>query len=311
MIRLLIFIISYALVIFTLPRWGPYVDLAEELLRVPAKTALIVNLGGLIGASGLLYALTKQPNGLLYKYPSGWLQIIRTGLLGIAFATLFDLAEGLSGYAMTISNLLILPIAFMVGEAAYVCGVWVWRYLIPKGRRQYAAQKAMVESQKAASTFGDDDDGRTAPEEPSGVPRLLVTIPVYVLILVFLPRQQDFRNFTTRLENISPSFSLSFSIAAIVLAGILFLWTGALAEQAEARAVELDEKTNAIQQAKFSIYATFSISLAIGALINIIGYFIGYAPSMTLIIIMTLGFTIAEIVYALIDWRVKYGSAGM
>ena len=134
--RLLIFIICYALVIFTLPRWAPYVELSGQLLRLPAKTALIINLGGLISAVGLLYGLTKRPNGLLYKYPFGWLQIIRTGLIGVAFATLFDLAEGLSGYAMTISNLLILPIAFMAGEAAFVCGVWAWRHIIPKGRKQ-------------------------------------------------------------------------------------------------------------------------------------------------------------------------------
>ena len=46
-------------------------------------------------------------------------------------------------------------------------------------------------------------------------------------------------------------------------------------------------------------------------MINLVGYFIGYAPSMGLLIIMTFGFTVAELVYALINIRVKHGPIGM
>ena len=313
MIRLVIVVICYALVIFTLPGWAPYAELEDQLSRLPAKTAFMINIAALLSAGGLLHGLLRQPGGLLHRKPSDALLILRTGLLGVVFATLFDLAEGSSGYAMTVSHILILPIAFLAGEAAYVFALRAWRSFTPQGRKQYEAYKAaMEEAREAPEAFGEGMADES--EDASGVPRLVVTIPVYVLILVFLPRQQDFQTLTSGLENISPTLGLGISVAALILAAILFLWTRHTADKtakAERDAPLVNARSLDIRQAKFNIYATISISLGIGAAINLVGYFIGYAPSMRLMLIMTSCFTIAELVYVLINIRVKHGPMGM
>ncbi len=311
MIRLVIVIICYALVVFTLPTWPPYAALEDQLSRLSAKTALIINVGGLLGASALLYALLRQPGGLLHRKPSDSLLVLRTGLIGVVFATLFDLAEGLSGYAMTVSHILILPVAFMAGEAAYVFAQRAWRTFTPQGRKQYESYQAAVTTREASATLTNSLADQS--EATSGVPRLLVTVPVYILILVFLPRNQDFQNATAGLENISPTLGVWVSVAALAIAVASFLWTGQVANMKDGTdtLAPISARAQDIRTAKFSIYTTISVSLGIAAMINLVGYFIGYAPSMELLIIMTFGFTVAELVYALINIRVKHGPIGM
>jgi len=297
MIRILIVIVFYSLVAFRLPSWPPFGELLLNLARLPSHTAFAINIGALIGSAGLLYILMRKPNGLIYRHPSGLLEICRTGLIGIIFATLYALFEAMSGFAITVTNLALIPLAFVAGETAFVMSRWMWLKLT--GRQKPAPHAAPLQDE-------------TLDHSRKSIPRLLVTMPVYVLVLVYLPQQQDFRNLEAKLVNISPSIAFGVSIAAIIIAAIVsLLYLNRTKKQKPILTGDndMDAKTIHIAQIKLSLVLSFAIGLGIAALMNIVGYFASYAPSMVFLIIMPVGFTVAEAVYEGLNWRVKYGPA--
>lgn len=296
MIRLLIVIVCYTLAVFLLPRWAPFAIFLQDLARLPAHTSLVVNISALISAGACLYIMLRQSGGLSYRRPSGLLDILRAGLIGVIFASLYDLFEALSGFAVTVVNLALIPPAFMAGEAAYVFSLWGWRKLSGQQARR-PVKLAQLEN--------------TEPDAASrGLPRLLITMPVYIFVLVYLPQQQDFRNLESKLVNISASVSFAVSVAALIGATSLGLFYLSRVEKTLPQPTGdpvTDTKALHFTRIRSGLIVTFSIGLGIAALINILGYFVNYAPSLSLLILMPLAFTIAEVLFEGLNWRVTYG----
>lgn len=294
MLRLFIVIVVYTLAIVALPRFGPFIELSEMLARLPTRTAFIINISALISASALLYGLMAKPRGLLYRRPSALLYIARIGLIGAAFASLYDLFQAMSGYAISVQSLLLIPPAFMVGETVYFGVIWGWRRLKRVPGDMFVPQIAQ--------------DPQTNHE--GGVPRLLITIPVYVFVLVYLPQQQGFRDLEASLVNVGPGLAMIISVLALIAASGFGLW---VTKRAPALAPPLtgdafrDAKAAHFGEVKTNIVVTVCVGLGVAALINIVGYFISYRPSIVLLVIMPLGFSVAEALYQGINWRVKYG----
>lgn len=293
MARLFIIIISYSVTIFALPRWAPFDALNQWLVRITSHNAFIVNVAALIAASGFLYLILRKPGGWIYSRPSGLLQIMRTGLIGIVFAALYALFEAISGYSISVTNLLIIPIAFLMGETAYVLACKIWPSLGGPPSAETEVDLHLDASQPPIK----------------GPPRLLVTLPIYVLIMVYLPQQQDFRNLEAQLVNVTPSISFAISVLALILAAGLaaHLLKRKSSPTSLTNQTPPDHKSYHLSALKLNLGLTLCLGMAIAALINIVGFVIGYAPSLVLLIIMTLGFTIAEAVYLAISWRMTYG----
>lgn len=295
MLRLLVLIIFYTLTVVSLPRFAPFAALLNAVAKLPGRTALVIVIGAFITSSFLLYIFMKRPNGLIYRHHSPLLLIIRTGLLGVILAALFDFFEATSGYAVTLSNIILIPLAFIAGETAYLAGLWLWH----KIRRTPQPIKAPV-----------DDIADT--ENTGGMPRLVITLPIYAFILVYLPQQQDFRNLEAKLVNVAPSAAFAISIAALIGAAMIGMYA---LNRAETKPLPYtgdpvtDAKTEHFAKIKLSLVLSLVIGLGIAALVNIVGYFISYAPSLMLLIIMPLGFTVAEAVYEALNWRLKHGPA--
>jgi|GEM_PF-1027229 len=295
MLRLFVVIVCYAVAVITLPRFTPYAQLLDTLARLPAKTALIINISALLSASALLYALAKQPGGLLYRRPSALLFILRMGLIGVVFATLYALFEALSNYAASVEGLLLLPPAFMIAETVYFIGIWIWRRIKKIPGPMFAP---------AANSQDLTDEPRSA------VPRLLITAPAYLFVLVYLPQQQDFRNFEAQLVNISPSITLAISVFALVLAagiGVKTTRQSASLEQREADTSVADQKAIHMREVKDSLILSVCAGLGFGALLNVVSYFLSYGLSLSMLVLIPLGFVFAEALYQGINWRVKYG----
>lgn len=310
MIRLLIIVVAYSLTVFVLPRWSRFSDLSQSLAQLTSQTAFIINISALIAASGCLYVMTRPQKHRGFNHvPEIW-GILQTGLVGVIFATLYALAEAMSGYAITITNLLIIPLAFLVGETTYTIARKLWMQL-PQNRhlQKTTSPEKTTLHETDRMPAGSEDEEQT----PKGPPRLLITLPVYVLILVYLPQQQDFRNLEAKLVNIDPALSFALSIAALILAAMI---AGISIRQARSALVQPDQtpvmtqKSIHFNRIKLSICLTFCLGLAIAALINATGYLVGYAPSLSMLIIMPLGFTVAEVLYSMISWRVIYGPPG-
>lgn len=295
MLRLFVVIVCYTLAVMSLPRFAPFAALMETLARLPAKTALIINISALLSASALLYALAKQPGGLLYRRPSALLFILRMGLVGTVFAALYELFQALSNYAISVQSLLLIPPAFMIAEAVYFCGIWVWRRIkkIP------------------GPMFASSPDKQAQPADTNGVvPRLLITAPAYLFILVYLPQQQDFRNFEAQLVNINPSITLAISVFALVVAGGIgwkITRQSAALQRPEGDTKPAKQKASHMREVKASMILSVCAGLDFAALLNLISYFLSYGLSLSMLALIPLGFVFAEALYQGINWRVKYG----
>jgi len=295
MLRLFVVIVCYALAVMSLPRFAPFAELMETLARLPEKTALIINISALLSASALLYALAKQPGGLLYRRPSALLFILRMGLIGVVFATLYELFQALSNYAISVQGLLLIPPAFMIAETVYFFGIWIWR------RIKKIPGPMFAPAQGGAGQTGDPK---------SVVPRLLITAPAYTFVLVYLPQQQDFRNFEAQLVNISPSITLAISVLALVLGagiGLKVARQSAALEPLTPDTSAAEQKADHMREVKASLILSVCAGLGFAAILNLISYFLSYGTSLSMIVLIPLGFVLAEGLSQGINWRVKYG----
>ena len=63
----------------------------------------------------------------------------------------------------------------------------------------------------------------------------------------------------------------------------------------------------AFSEVKIRVYLSFWIGVAFAALINLAGFFIGAAPTITYLILIPIGTFSAELLYQVFAWRMKYG----
>lgn len=298
MFRFLIVVIVYALAVIGLPRWEPFGDLMTYLLRLPPSLALKINAGAIIVAGGLVYLLNKNATRLLRKAPAGLLEIARMGLIGVLFAGIFDLFQGLSGYSMVVENLAIIPLAFIVAETVYVLARWIW---------QRATNKGSPPARTAVKTeaIGEDEEN-----SEFGIFRLFITVPIYAFVILFLPRQEDFRRLEAELVNVPPNIAAILSGLALLLA-----IGGGLYTLKRAHSTPLITSDDPIADAKTANYADVKlrvqlnlwIGLAFAGIINLVGFALSSPASVTLLILIPIGTFLAELIYQMVVWRLKYG----
>ena len=296
MLRFVILIVAFTLVVLGLPQFGPAVPYIDMLRRVPSSTVLMIDIAALAVAFPVLHLMTRQPTGWLYTRDSLGLRLGYNAALGIVIAGLFDLFEVFSGYAITLDSLVLVPLAFVIGELTY-------QIVIRLGNRPHSEPEMLPASQT------DDAGNELASGTPKDLPRLFITLPIYAFVVIFLPQQDEFRQFERTLLQVSPMIALGFSIGAILLGLVIFkLYSTQLKKEAQQIAGD-DERAREKLNIRYAIMMTLVIGLAMAALINIVGSGVGYPPSVGLLILMPLGFVVAEIVYALLNWRVKYGAS--
>lgn len=299
MLRFVIVVVFYALAVIGLPRWTPFADLMKTLSRIPPTQATLINVGAILAAGGVFYLLTRKPSGWIYKRPSSALEVLRMGLIGVLFAGFFDLLQGLSGYSMVVENLAIIPLAFIVAETVYVLLRWGWRTVTNTG----APPRPRGPDAVAADSADDD-------EEDNNLTRLLITVPIYVLVIIFLPRQEDFRQLSRQLVNIAPNTGAIISGLALVLAAAGGFFVAARAGKTLPGHIDTPEqyaRAIAFADVKLRVYLSFWIGVAFAALINLSGFFIGSAPAIIYLILIPIGTFSAELIYQVFVWRIKYG----
>lgn len=124
MLRLAIVIPVYASVAIFLPRHPDIARLLEPLFRLDPDIAIAISGAALAIAAPLLWLMRREPNGWLLTRPSIALHILFMGLIGVAFAAVFDVFEWMSGSPTNVLSLLIIPPAFMIAEAVYLAVQW-------------------------------------------------------------------------------------------------------------------------------------------------------------------------------------------
>lgn len=123
-LRLPIVIGMYAFIVVFLPR-NPAVDrMFDKVRMIDPNIAIAVSVVVLLASAIGLWLMWRRPNGVLHKRPTRMLVILNSGLIGAAFAGIFDVMERLSGAATDLVSLILVPIAFMVAEGAYLAIDW-------------------------------------------------------------------------------------------------------------------------------------------------------------------------------------------
>lgn len=298
MLRLFVLVIVFALIVFALPGWPPAANVLGTLRQLPSQTALIANIAALIIGLPLLVLQTRQPHGWLYTRPGLVTRTTHAGALGLVIASLFSIFDALSGYAITLDSLVLITVAFVMGELVYQFLHWIWT------RATGAA--ANTEAADRVATFEDApaEQQRTSSARP-GIPRLLVTLPIYAFLLVFIPQREEFRQLEASLITIAPLIAFGLSVAALVAAIGLAIWASGQ-QNAEQAGESLPAQARYKAMAKRQLAMTGAIGLGIAGLINAVGFLLSVPPSLSLLMLMPLGFVIAEAVYFLIDWRMRF-----
>lgn len=298
MLRLFILITVFTLVVVGLPQYTAFDALFDEVRKVPSRAVLLADITALCVSLPLLHRMTRQPTGWLHTRPGMTTRLAYNGLIGLVIAGLFDIFEALSGYAVNLVSLVLLPLAFVAGELVYQGVIAIWARARPK--------PDVLSETDIAETFSDasTEDSKT---KPAGLPRLLVTLPIYAFVLVFLPQREELRRLEASLINIDPDIGLAVSALAL-LVGLAAprLYKAYLQKQAT-RNPPADLRAIERLNLKYSIMMSFAIGLGMAALINIVAHFIGYPASLGLLILMPLGFGIAELVYVVLNWRLVHG----
>ena len=123
-LRLPIVIGMYAFIVVFLPR-NPAVDrMFDKVRMIDPNIAIRVSVVALAAASLGLWLMWRQPKGFLRTKPSRKLVIVNSGLIGVVFAGIFDVMERISGLATDLISLILIPIAFMAAEGAYLALEW-------------------------------------------------------------------------------------------------------------------------------------------------------------------------------------------
>lgn len=292
MLRLFVLIVTFTLVVIGAPQLEVLGPVFDALRQVPSQSVVIADIAALIVSVPMAFLLVRQPDGWLYTRPSLLMRVLYSAALGFIISALFDLFEVASGYAVTLDGLVIIPLAFVLGELAFQA----LEALLKRLQREPAGDASLPPGR--ASQTGTE----------AGVPRLFVTLPIYAFILVFLPQQEDFRRLERSLLNVSPDIAFTISVAALFVCLILPKLYGAHLKKQAAQTSQDDKKAINMIAIKHAVMMTFVIGLGMAALINTVGHFIGYPPTLGLLILIPVGFVIAEIIYETLNWRLRYGA---
>jgi len=273
MLRLLIVIPVYLLMVGWLASWPPIQPFFSEIARIPQQRGLILSVVLLAIAAGWLMLVSRGQ--ITATAP---VRVVNQGAVGLAFGGIYNLFEGLTGRAITLNFMLIIAAAFLVSEIVYLI-----------------AERILNRQQPSPSLAGAairTEDQDTAPAGTNGL-RLAVTIPVYVFVLVFLPRNDDYRRLVEPFNSVEPTTVVAISGAALILAGaiVLALGTGRLV----------------FAGLQNQIIFAAAVGLGFGAAINIFGYFTGLGVSISDLILIPVGFTVAEAVFLALQWRLRHG----
>ncbi|MEL7482613.1 MAG: hypothetical protein AAGJ29_13755, partial [Pseudomonadota bacterium] len=192
----------------------------------------------------------------------------------------YDLFSAMSGRAISPVGLVLVTFAFAVAEAVYQAVLWAMRRATRDGNM------AASEAVSAPETEATSEDNRGL--------RLVVTVPVYIFVLVFVPELEAYKRLVAPFSQVSPPIVTAISVAALSVAGAVLYavaYRDALAATPIVRAA-----TGAL-----------SVGMIFAGVINIVGYAARYQPEISDLVLIPLGFAAAELIYLAILWRMTRG----
>ncbi|MEM8634977.1 MAG: hypothetical protein AAGF33_08370 [Pseudomonadota bacterium] len=268
--RLLIVIPVYLLLVGWLAQWPPIQPFFLDIARIPQQQTLILSAIFLLAAAGWLTLASRRLTA-----PNGFVRVINQGAIGIAFGCVYNLFDGTTGRAITLNFAIIVAVAFAVSEIVYL------------------TVQALLQQRRPNEGAGEASSQGTGEQQTTNGLRLAVTIPVYVFVLVFLPRNDDYRRIVEPFNAVLPQTVLMISAIALVAAGALV--------------VAISAGKIAIQPIQRQTLFAGSIGLGFGAAINLFGYFTGLGVSISDLILVPVGFMAAELVFLALQWRLQNG----
>jgi hypothetical protein len=125
--------------------------------------------------------------------------------------------------------------------------------------------------------------------------RLMIVIPVYAAVAIFLPQMESLRGVFDALYRIDPDIAFGISVAGLILGlGLVFLINNKLPMRILAQKPRL-----------WSIVNTMAIGVIIAAVFDVFEKMSGQATNIVSLLLIPIAFGFAEAVYQAIIWRVN------
>ncbi len=122
--------------------------------------------------------------------------------------------------------------------------------------------------------------------------RLFIVIPVYALVVIFLPRSPEFQALVDPLMRLHPDIAIVISLVAGVVAGGFIWLLRSVAQPWVARRPRVAE-----------VIGSGFMGVVIAAIFDAIQRLSGSATNVVSLITLPIGFMIAEAVFLAIQWR--------
>ena len=124
--------------------------------------------------------------------------------------------------------------------------------------------------------------------------RLLVVIPVYAFVAIFLPRQDWFLPIADAFRRIGPDISIIISITSLVAVGAAYFLLRRFG------LMWMASKPRLAQVVLMGFLGVF-----IAAVFDVFERLSGYATDIISLIVIPIAFMIAEAVYSALQWRLN------
>ncbi len=291
MLRFFILVVMFTIVIVGVPQIPAAQSILSQTNQITSQTAFYINLAALCLAAPLAWFTVRRPNGWIYTAPGVGTLLLQRTVTGVLIAALFTLFEALSGYAATLGYLLLVPLAFFVAELTYQALLLI----VARLRKQPDLQTSDAIAHQAAERAS---EGK--------VPRFLVTLPIYVFVVVYLPQQDDFRQFEASLTGVDTVVAIAICLVALILSLLIpFVYFRYLRTPPDMAAPNAQKEAYKAR-IKDTCLTSIAVGLGFAALINLVSYVLGAPPILSMLVLMPVGFLIAEIVYAGLEWRLRF-----
>lgn len=272
--RLIIWGVTYLLIVFVLPRWAPVIDAIERTDGIALQVRFQLCAGGaLLGLIILALARKHAPYSIL--------RVVFYFGFGLFCAGAWGVFEYVSDQFPRLEYLVVFPLGFALAEG-FVILYKRWRGIIPELSEDESSGKAQTRLML----------------------RVIIYPIVYGVIVFILPYQTDLARLLAPLGQIHPTITFWSHIGAIALGAVMLIAPAFVTDDPFG---DTDDPDAMYGHWRMQLVLALALGTIIAGLYGLFYRVLGGGLSFEHLLLIPIGFAIAEGIYLLVAYRIEHG----